>query len=286
MLLLLVASALACESSLSAQQLREQTAAVLALYEAYEIPRFLEAARKLEAEVPCAGEPVDPALAAQLHVAVGLLRWKDNARDQAALAWTAARIADPGFTPSEALFPADSAERALWEGIQGRTGGTRPLPSRDRWWLDGQKSTTIATDRPTVAQSLDTAGVPARSSYAWPGADWPPTAIPDDNPRKVRVAPLVTGALSLAMLGTGAALLGSAYVRSQDDDFQAECPDLWTVGSCPASVSDDFRSRYTNSFYPSWYGGLSLLGVGAAGLAGSSIWLAVSPTKVAVGGTF
>ena len=167
--------------------------------------------------------------------------------------------------------------------------------------MDGVATQQLPTDRPAVVQSLGSDGKVLRTAYAWPESAWPPVVQPSavqapvvqapavqppDPPHRPRIAPLVTGALSLAIAGTGGALAASAYDRSKHENFLLQCPNYWRDGSCPQMGNPQFQGWYKNSFVPAWLGGLTMVGVGVAGLAGSSIWLVAGPSSVQVGGDF
>jgi hypothetical protein len=154
MLALLATVAQACvalDAASLADRLDDAEQALLVL----DIPGFVAATDALREQIACVEDALPAELVARVHRLEGFRRWGDREPD-AALAFAAARAADPDWTVPEELAPLGSPLRRDVLAVEPARGGERvPAPAEGVLWIDGRPSRQRPTDRPAVVQLVD-----------------------------------------------------------------------------------------------------------------------------------
>lgn len=163
---------------------------------------FEKASSAVGEALPCLGEPIDPALAANIHRVFGLRAWLAEDADLTRLSFAAARRADPDYAFPDSLIGAEDPERG--EYVHVPLGAVRTehvrAPKRGELRFDGTSTLDRPTTIPTIIQIVDEHGGPRQTAYLLPAAP-----MPGGEPRR-SPAPLLAGLGSLALLGAGAGI--------------------------------------------------------------------------------
>lgn len=245
---------------------------------------FAEKFKAAEAVLECLGSVVEPRLAARVHRVEGLNAWLASDADATSRSFTAARYLDYEYQFPQEL-PPTAPERALFARIAPEPPPTQALvaPKDGSYSFDGTWTNARPLGRPTIYQRIKTDKSVVETLYlkadqAVPGATVAPTPDPATAPVRAtahppRAAQWVLGGVSLAALATGAVIYGSGLWGYEQDSYTN------LVATNPDAAND----YYTNDLYPRMAVGAGLAIAGGVGLAGTGVWLAVTPNGVGVG---
>ena len=245
-----------CDRPTAIAELDEAVAGAIVAYERMERAPFDVGVARTRVVLGCLGDPVDPQHAAAIHRLLGLQAWLDKRADRTALAFAAARTADPTWHfPS--WMAADAGERAAYERAPSAAAptGEPPPAAAGTWRFDGVAGGR-QEGRPVVVQLSSPAGRVLGTAYLWSEEPIPAwyTSPPPEKPRP-RVAPWVALAASVAVAGAGAYSYGSSWYIENNYE-----------------VDTDY---YAQEVQPRAVVGVSLLVAGGLGAAGSGLWLAL-----------
>lgn len=221
----------ACEPA-STLALDEAITGAEVAFRELDVQRFSARMNDVQARLPCVQGRLTPSQASRYHRLAGVSAYLDGDRDSAAIAFAAARAADPGQTMD--LAPPGHDLELLW-GLAPVSDETMRLdpPAEGVLALDGASTTRRPTDRPVVVQWVPDDGPPRFT--AWLPADAPlppypvsavegPTAEARRRTTRRRVGLVVLGT------GAGAALAGAALyggAAASRASFLSDHPD-WT----------------------------------------------------------
>jgi len=187
-----------------------------------DLDAFGAARDRARALLPCLGEPLPPALAADLHRMEGLAAFFAEEAERAPQAFASARRLEPSFRFDESLVPAGNPILDAYFGADpfAPAAVAVPLPSDGSLRLDGQRASARPLSGPTVFQLLDGAGSVAGTNYLWPEDPLPAyvvAAAPEEpTPKRSLKRPLAYGAAGAAVLG-GLLYGANAVVHQQYD---------------------------------------------------------------------
>lgn len=211
---------------------------------------FAEAFGGTRAVLGCVNQPLPSTTAARLLRLRGLEAFLGRDTPAAALAFEAARAADPAITLPEAMAPVGNPLRAVWD-THVDTGPAMPLREarRGQLYVDGAPSKSVPAERPFVFQWIDGVRVEGAISTA---------ATLPSYPRKTHPA--------AAPLMVASGVVAAAAVASYGLAWAAR--DEWEN---PANA-ESFEEAYarTNALSIAAAGA----GIGAVGLLGTSLVVA------------
>lgn len=217
MLLVLIASAVACEGTDQAA-VTEAVGLVHQSFQRMDAAAVRAGSTAARAQADCLDQAIDPATAAQLHGAVALADFLARDVVGARASLQAARRADADF----ALPPGLPPQHPLRKLEPVPPGEAVDLPEGD-FLADGRVATSVPAGLPVVLQRTD-----GELRTAYLGApvslpDWAraPVAEPDDgHPWGLAIATGLLGA------GAGAALLVAASAESRVNSHETAYQDL------------------------------------------------------------
>lgn len=249
MLLLLPALAeAACPAS--SAELDASVVAVERAYAAHDAAGVAAAGEALTVTIACLDRAVDPARAARLHAAEGLVAFVAGDTERAAAAFGAARRVDPAWSPDPALVPKGHPIHALTAPPD-----TRPVPAPDRGALlfdgvEGQRPASTST----VAQWV-VDGEVVSGAYTWPDGALPPYDV-----RSQASEPTVHRRAPVGWIATAA---GSTLASAACFYLADRTRDAWESADTGAEV----EARYTENhvLYGLGAGFGVVAGVGAVG---------------------
>jgi hypothetical protein len=235
-------------------------------------PQTLDATLTLMA---CIEDIIPSETAARIHRAVGLQQFLTGQKGRAEQAFASARTIETFYEFPEDLVPSTSPVRTAYTNLSIDAPKTTPLPApkEGNIRMNGEISLARPDGWPTLFQYIDATGHILATAYVWPGdapPEYPHIVEGEDEPTGgIPPLALVSGSVSAGLLGAGLALWGSQW-----SDFNAYCdPVLYNAEWC-----DSISGRI-------WIGN-ALVGVGAAGLAATGVWVVLSPGGISLGGSF
>lgn len=181
-----------------------------------DVERVRTAGDSLAQGLRCVDEPLSPGLVARVHRAFGLTRVVDADLDGAARSFWAARYADPELGMSDALAPAGTPVRLLYEKPAPYVENVvLNRPRRGSLLIDGVSSLERPGGRPTVLQHQSASGNLLGTWRLPAGAPLP--ADPWADPRRGTRLGLRVGGLALTGVGLGL-LAGAGWAASAHGD--------------------------------------------------------------------
>lgn len=185
-------------------------------YVALDVVVFANSAAEASLLLPCIGETITPAMAANFHRMEGLRLF--GAGDEAAAldSLRAARVLDPRYRFPDDVLPPHHALREQYDALQMADAATwrPPRPLHGSLAFDGVPSQLRPVGRATLFQRLDASGVPATTVYLYPGQPTP--RYPAVHRARNR---LLAGGIGATLVsGTFYALAWSSRVAFDDED--------------------------------------------------------------------
>ncbi len=178
-----------------------------AAFEEMNLEAYTIAVRVASSMLVCTTDPIPRALAARVHRMTGLDRFVARDEERARIAFAAARAIEPGYQFPPELLPEGHPAQTLYQALPPRGASVRVArPAAGTLLFDGIESLDRPTERPTVLQRLDDAGVVAETLYLWP-EDAPGWLMPE---QPAPVARSRHGADQRSQRVTGWSLIGTA----------------------------------------------------------------------------
>lgn len=176
-LALLVPTALAatCERGVPLDELHQALRLARTAWVVMDRESFEQAVAERDRLLACISEPIEPALAQQLHMHEALA-WSLERRDDLCRgAFRAILSQDPTWTLPLELAPEHHRLREAFEAVQAQpyTELRRDfeVPAGSALLVDGVRARDVPADRPFLVQVLDGSGTVLRTHYFVPGSD-------------------------------------------------------------------------------------------------------------------
>lgn len=244
---------------------------------------YPQVSQKVVDALPCLSDMVPRETVARLHRELGLAELFAGHQAKAEQAFAAARLMESYYTFPEDLVPTGHPARAAYDALSTENAQfvSLPAPKDGTLRIDGDILLERPTGWPSFFQQIDPTGHITQSAYLWPEDPAPSYPVSNGKTKSNSgggggSSPLavMTGILSAGALGAGAALWATAGA-----DYSSEI--------CSDTSSPIYHGQWCNDAVVPRVGiGRVLTIAGGIGLAGSSVWLIVSPGQVGVGGTF
>jgi len=146
-----------------------------AAFAATRVEAFVAAAASLATLLPCLIEPIEPAVAAEVHRVLGLSAFIERRSLPAEQAFAAARSVEPGYSWPEDLVPWGHPILSVYQALPLEAGRYATLPAPPAGWvyLDGRPSEPRPLDWPAILQVSDADGAIQLTAYLWPDQPLP-----------------------------------------------------------------------------------------------------------------
>lgn len=152
--------------------------------------RFLTETERALDSLPCVTDPVSRSLAARLHRTLGFKAFLQDDLAAAALAFSAARAAQPAYVLSMVQIPPAHPVRILYESQTTELGPTQilPSPAGASLLVDGRETQERLTGVAAVVQVVSDAGAVSLTALVPVGGSVPQYAIEVPAPAQVAAA--------------------------------------------------------------------------------------------------
>jgi len=228
--------------------------------------------------LPCIQTEVPPSLVVQLHRVMALSSKLEGNVDRTRTAFAAARhvsenqlYQDPSLP--EHIVPADRSF-PIWsdfEAIPLSTRITTPMQApgaETQIRLDGALSLERPTTWPVVYQSINQDGSVLQTQYLWPEDPAPNQVEPTVQADRSLNIPVILGAGSLVVAGSGAGLY--LYTSKTEQNY------------CSSSEYDCSAEWLEENIKPRYAAATVLMIVGGVGLAGSGVVAIIGPQSLSI----
>lgn len=170
------AAAQSCPAPSSISDIQARLDAAEAGYSGLDVAGYTQAMDEAAIMLPCLDEPVTTELVARYHRLQGLRLFVEKARDQAVLAFAAARALDPQYEFPDELVPPGHALRTDYVAADPQSVHLRrvPEPVEGEIAFDTLAGTREPLDRPVLVQVFDGEGHVVATRYVLPGDPLPP----------------------------------------------------------------------------------------------------------------
>jgi len=216
----LAAAAEECDGTSTSAELQASLDAAQSAFGRVDVDAFQGAMEDVHAKVPCLGEVLSPALAAQLHRMEGLLAFVDQANDRAVIAFAAARSIEPAYTFPSTVVPAGNPVLEQYQQREASCPAEPIPPAADgEVRLDARPTGVRPTEFPAVLQVVDS-GEAMVTRYLWPDDALPyePGKEPVGASKGLKLG-LLAGGGTVAAIGLGTLVAGLATSPSADDSL-------------------------------------------------------------------
>ena len=165
-----------CDRAVPSQELVAEVWHAEAAYAKLDVQGFEDALYNVAVGIPCTAGTVELSQAAAVHRLEGLRQFTHDNASQAIRSFQSAQMLDPGYTPSEAMFPRGSSLTSLWQraGSQSAVAWVAvELPPDLTLIVDGIRSRQRPAALPSIVQVTSPSGMVLWSQYVPPGGDLP-----------------------------------------------------------------------------------------------------------------
>lgn len=163
-----------CEAPRTADDLAADVVLAVAAFGRADLEAFNQATTDLDLAVPCAGEAIDPPLAAAIHRVQGIRAFVDKQPDRVTSAFLAARAAEPDWRFPTSLVRPGHPLRTEYEKALSDSLATETVPYVAGGYLtiDGVQTWDRHPDVAVLVQVFDAGGAVRETHYLWPENAW------------------------------------------------------------------------------------------------------------------